>query len=188
MLFASILMPNYLNIFISWCFQTVLLEKTLQSPLDCKEIKPVNPKGSQPWIFIGRTDAEAEAPILWPCDVQSWLTGKDPDAGKDWRQIEKKVAEHEMVRWHYQCNGHESEQTQCILLSSPKGQGSSGSHVSVWSAFADLVCRLQDHSFLAHGVCCLVGETGLEACAGFLVEGAGSCPLVVRAASWPSGE
>ena len=93
------------------------------------------------------------------------------------------MAEHEMVRWHYQCNGHESEQTQCIPLSSPKGQGSSGSHVSVWSAFADLVCRLQDHSFLAHGVCCLVGETGLEACAGFLVERAGSCPLVVRAAS-----
>ena len=69
----------------NWCFQTVVLEKTLESPLDCKEIKPVNPKGNQPWICIGRTDAEAEAPILWPPDVKSWLTGKDPDPGKDWR-------------------------------------------------------------------------------------------------------
>ena len=69
----------------NWCFWTVVLEKTLKSPLDSKEIKPVNPKGNQSWIFIGRTDAEAEAPILWPLDVKIWLTGKDPDAGKDWR-------------------------------------------------------------------------------------------------------
>ena len=74
-----------------------MLEKTPDSPLDSKEIKPVNPKGNQPWIFIGRTDAEAEAPILWPPDVKSWLTGKDPDAGKDWRLKEKRVAEDEMV-------------------------------------------------------------------------------------------
>ena len=73
----------------NWCFWTVVLEKALESPLDSKEIKPVNPKGNQPWIFIGRTDAEGEAPILWPLDVKSWLTGKDPDAGKDWRQKEK---------------------------------------------------------------------------------------------------
>ena len=80
-----------------------------QSPLDSKEIKPVNPKGNQPWIFIGRT--EAEAPILWPPDVKSRLTGKDPDAGKDWRQEEKGMTEDEMVGWHHWFNGHESEQT-----------------------------------------------------------------------------
>ena len=73
----------------NWCFWTVVLEKTLESPLDCKEIQPVNPKGNQPWILIGRTDAEAEAPILWPPHEKSWLTGKDPDAGKDWRQEKK---------------------------------------------------------------------------------------------------
>ena len=73
----------------NWCFWSVVLEKTLESPLDCKEIKPVNPKGNQSWIFIGRTDTEAEAPILWPPDAKSWLTGTDPDAGKDWRQEEK---------------------------------------------------------------------------------------------------
>ena len=73
----------------NWCFQTVVIEKTLESPLDSKEIKPVNSKGNQPWIFTGRTDAEAEAPILWPPDVKSWLVGKDPDAGKDWRHKEK---------------------------------------------------------------------------------------------------
>ena len=85
----------------SWCFWTVVLEKTLESPLDCKEIKPVNPKGHQPWIFSGRTDAEAEVPILWPPDAKSWLTGKDPDAGKDWRQ-EKRMTDGWMAsptRW-----------------------------------------------------------------------------------------
>ena len=80
-----------------WCFQTVVLEKTLENPLDCKEIKPVNRKGSQPWIFIGRTDAEAEALILWPPDAKSRLLGKDPDAGKDRRQEEKETTEDEMV-------------------------------------------------------------------------------------------
>ena len=90
------------------CFWTVVLEKTLESPLDCKEIKSVYPKGNQPWIFIGRTDAEA--PILWPPDVKSWLTGKDPDAGKDRRQEEKGVTQNEMVGWHHQLRGHESEQ------------------------------------------------------------------------------
>ena len=73
----------------SWCFWTVVLEKTLKSPLDCKEIKLVNPKGKQPWIFTGRTDAEVEAPVLWPPEAKSWLIGKDPDSGKDWRQEEK---------------------------------------------------------------------------------------------------
>ena len=94
----------------SWApknFWTVVLEKTLESPLDCKEIQPVHPKGNQPWIFIGRTDAEAETPKLWPPDVKNWLFGKDPDAGKDWRQEEKGATGDEMVGWHHWLNGHE---------------------------------------------------------------------------------
>ena len=83
-----------------WSFWTVVLMKTLESPLDCKEIQPVNPKGNQPWIFIGRTDAEAEAPILWPPDAKNWLHGKDPDAGKDWRHKEKRAAEDTMGRYN----------------------------------------------------------------------------------------
>ena len=87
----------------NWCFQTVLLEKTLESPLECKEIQPVHPKGDQSWIFIGRTDAEAETPILWPPDARSWLIGKDADAGKNWGQEkEKGVTEDEMVGWRHQ--------------------------------------------------------------------------------------
>ena len=93
----------------NWCFWTVVLEKTPESPLDRKEIQPVNPKGNQPWIFIGRTDAEAEAPILWPPDVKSQIIGKEPDAGKDWRQEEKGTTEDEMVGWYHRLNGHESE-------------------------------------------------------------------------------
>ena len=89
-----------------------MLKKTLESPLDCKEIKPVNPKGNQSWISIGRTDAKAEVPILWPPDAKSRLIGKDPDLGKDWRQEEKGMIENEMVGWHHQLNGHEFEQTQ----------------------------------------------------------------------------
>ena len=81
----------------NWCFWTVVLEKTLESPLDCKEIKPVNPKGDQPWILIGRTDAEAETPILWPPDAKNWLIGKDSDARKDWRQEEKGTIENEII-------------------------------------------------------------------------------------------
>ena len=91
----------------NWCFWTVVLEKTLESPLDCKEIKPSNPKGNQSWIFIGRTDAEAKAPILWPHDAKSQLNGKDPNAGKDWRQEEKGTTEDEMFGWHHWLNGHE---------------------------------------------------------------------------------
>ena len=83
---------------------TVVLEKTLESPLDCKEIQPVHPKGNQSWIFIGRTDAEAQAPVLWPPDAKNWLIGKDPDAGKDWRQ-EKGMTKGEMVAWHHWLNG-----------------------------------------------------------------------------------
>ena len=91
------------------CFWTVMFEKTLESPLDSKEIKPVNPKGNQPWRFIGRTDAEAEAPILGPCNSKSWLTRKGSEAGKDWGQTEKEVTEAEMVGWHHWLNGHEFE-------------------------------------------------------------------------------
>ena len=84
----------------NWCFWNVALEKTLESPLDCKEIQPVHPKGNQSWVFIGRTD-EAETPILWPPDVKNWCIGKDPDAGKDWRREEKGTIEDEMVGWHH---------------------------------------------------------------------------------------
>ena len=104
----------------NWSFWTVVLEKTLENPLDSKETKSVNPKGNQSWIFIGRTDAEAEAPILWPLDVKNWLTGKDPDAGKDWRQEEKGTTEDEMVVWHHRLDGHEFEQA----LEVGDGQGS----------------------------------------------------------------
>ena len=90
----------------SWCFWTVVL-KTLESPLDCKEIKPVNPKGNQPWVFTGRTDSEAEAPILWPPDVKSWFIGKDPDSGSDWGQEEKGTTEDKMLGRHHQFNEHE---------------------------------------------------------------------------------
>ena len=91
----------------NWCLQLVVLEKTLENPLDSKEIKL---KGNQLWIFIGRTDAEAETPVLWPPDVKNWLIGKDLDAGKDWRREEKGMTEDEMVGWHHQLDGHEFEQ------------------------------------------------------------------------------
>ena len=103
----------------NWCFWTVVLEKTLESPLNSKEIKPVNSKGDQPWIFIGRTDAKGEAPVRWLSDMKRWLIGKDPDAGKDWRQ-EKGTTEDEMVGWHPWLNGHEFEQ----VLGDEEGQGS----------------------------------------------------------------
>ena len=93
----------------NWCFWTMVLEKTLESPLDCKEIQPVHPKGNRSWIFIGRTDAEAETPILWPPDTKSWLIWKDLDAGKDWRQEEKGTTEDEMTGWHHLLDEHEFE-------------------------------------------------------------------------------
>ena len=94
----------------NWCFWSVVLEKTLESPMDCKEIKSANPKGNQPWIFIWRTDVKAEALTLWPLDVKSWLVRKDPDAGNDWGQEEKRATEDEMVGWHHWLNGHDFEQ------------------------------------------------------------------------------
>ena len=93
----------------NWFFWTVVLEKTLESPLDCKEIQRVHPKGHQSWMFIGRANVEAETPILWPPDEKSWLIWKDPDAVKDWRQEERGMTEDEIVGWHHQLNGHEFE-------------------------------------------------------------------------------
>ena len=90
----------------NWCFWTVVSEKTLESPLDCRKIRAVHPKGDQSWVFIGRTDVDAETPILWPPDTKSWLIWKDPDAGKDWRQEEKGTTEDEMVGWHHRLNGY----------------------------------------------------------------------------------
>ena len=95
----------------NWCIWTVVLEKTLESPLDCKEIQPVHPKGDQSWVFIGRTDAEAETLKLWVPHANSWLIRKDPDAGRDWGQEEKKTTKDEMAGWHHRLNGHESEWT-----------------------------------------------------------------------------
>ena len=93
----------------NWCFWTVVLEKTFDSPLDCKEIQPVHPKADQSWVFIGRTDAEAAAPILWLPHAKSWLIGKDPDAGRDWGQEEKAMTDDEMAGWHHRLNGYEFE-------------------------------------------------------------------------------
>ena len=93
----------------NWCFWTVMLEKTLESPLDSKEIQPVHPKGNQSWIFIERSDAEAETPELWPPDAKNWLLRKDPDAGKDWRLMEKVVTDDEMVGWHHRLDEHKVE-------------------------------------------------------------------------------
>ena len=98
----------------NWCFWTVVLEKTLESSLDCKDIKPVNPEGNQSWTFIGRTDPETETPVLWPPDLKNWLICKDPDARKDWRQEEKGMTEDEMVRWCHQLDGHEFEQAAWV--------------------------------------------------------------------------
>ena len=105
----------------NWCFWTVVL-KTLESPVDCKEIQPIYPKGNQSWIFIVKTDAKAETPILWPPYVKNWFIGKDSNGGKDWRQEEKRTTEDEMVGWYHQLNGHEFEQA----LGAGDGQGSLG--------------------------------------------------------------
>ena len=130
------------------CFCPVVLEKTLESPLDCKEIQPVHPKGSQSWIFIGRTDAEAETPVLWPPDVKNWLLGKDPDAGKDWRQEEKGTTEDEMVGWHHQLEGHEFEQAPgvgdgqgSLACCSPRGRKESDTTERLnWTELNEIFC------------------------------------------------
>ena len=118
--FVVLLLLHVTTRMILEIFKLWVLEKTLESPLNCKDIKPINPKRNQPRLFIGRSDAEAEATILWPPDVKNWLLRKDLDAGKDWRQKEKGMTEDEMVRWHHQLNGHEFEQTP----GNSEGQGS----------------------------------------------------------------
>jgi len=129
----------------NWCFWTVVLKKTLESPLDSKEMKPVNPKRNKPWIFSGRTDAEAEAPILWPPDAKNWLIGKDPDAGKDWRQ-EKGTTEDEMIGWHHWLNWHEFEQA-------PGDSGGQGSLVccSPWGHKESDTIQQQSQSEFSEG-------------------------------------
>ena len=130
-------------------FWTVMLEKILESPLNFKEFKPVNPKGNQSWIFIGRTDAEAETPILWPPDAKNWLTGKDPDAGKDWRQEEKEIKEDEMVGWHPQLDRREFEQALGVgdglgsLLQSMGLQGVRAIELTDWWTRRQGFTRLQ---------------------------------------------
>ena len=121
------------------CFLVVMLEKNLESPLDSKQIKPINPKGNQSWIFIGGTDAKAEALIFWSPDAKSRLTGKDPGAGKDWRQEEKRTTEDEMVGWHHWLNGHKFEQTsgdsegqRSLVCCSPWGCKESDTRLSNW--------------------------------------------------------
>ena len=117
----------------NWYFWTVVLEKTLESPLDCNKIQPVHPEGDQSWVFIGRTDVEAEAPIFWPPDAKNWLIGKDPEAGQDWGQEEKGVTEDEMFGWHHWLNRHEFEKTL----------GDSGGQ-EAW------VTESREHGFLSH--------------------------------------
>ena len=127
----------------NWCFSTVVLEKTLESPLDCKEIQQVLPKGNKSGIFIGRTDAEAETPILWPSDVKNWLIGKDPDAGKDWRQEEKGITEDEPVGWQHQLNEQEFEQAPGVgdgqgILESCSPWGCRESYMTKWLKWTEL--------------------------------------------------
>ena len=135
----------------NWSFWTVVLEKTLESPLDCKEIQPVHPKGDQSWTFTGRTDAEDKAPILWPPDVKNWLIGKDTDAGKDWRWEEKGMTEDEMVGCCHRLNGHDFEQA----LGAGDGQGGlaccnpwghKGSGRTEWLNWTELNLLLSPHS------------------------------------------
>ena len=110
----------------NWCFWSMVLEKTLESPLDCKEVQPFLPKGDQSWVLIGRNDAEAETPVLWPPHAKSWLIGKDPDAGMDWGQEEKRRTEDEIVGWHHQLYEHEFGRTPGV------GDGQGGLACSDW--------------------------------------------------------
>ena len=134
----------------NWCFWTGALEKTLENPLDCKEIQPVHPKGDQSWVFIGRTDAEAETPIIWPPHAKSWLIGKDPDSGRDWGQEEKGTTEDEMAGWHHWLDGREFEWTPGVGdgqggLACCDSWGHKESNMTVWLNWTDwkqLWCRL----------------------------------------------
>ena len=123
-----------------WCFWTVVFEKTLESPLDCKEIQPVHPKGDQSWLFIGRIDAEAETPILWPPDAKSWFIGKDPDSGRDWGQEKKGMTEDEISGWHHWLNGPEFEWTPGV----GDGQGGLACCDSLGCKESDMTERLTE--------------------------------------------
>ena len=140
-----------------WRIDTFELEKTLESPLDCKEIQPVHSEGDKPWDFIGKTDAEAETPILWPTHAKSWLIGKDPDAGRDWWQEEKGMTEDEMAGWHHELDGHESEWTP----GDGDGQGGLACCVSWGHKESDMTERLNwtelNWTEQAIGIAC-VGE------------------------------
>ena len=157
---------------------TVVLEKTLESPLDCKEIQPVHPKVGQSWIVIGRTDAEAEAPILWPPDAKNWLIWKDPDAGKEWGQEEKGLTEDAMIGWHHWLNGHEFEQAPGI----GDGQGSLAccsvwgrkeSDMTEWLNWPELLMRLSvvlDVYWLYFVVCVMPAEVFCSFYLFFIIE------------------
>ena len=128
----------------NWCFWTVVFEKILESPSDCKEIQLVHSEGDQSWVFIGRTDAKAETPILWPPDVKSWLIGKDPDAGRDWGQEEKEMTEDEMAGWHHRLDGHEFEWTPGVGdgqggLSCCDSWGGKESDTTEWLSWTELM-------------------------------------------------
>ena len=128
----------------NWCFWTVVLEETLESPLDCKEIQPVHPKGNQPWVFIGSSDVEAESPVLWPPDAKNWLTWKYPDAGKDWGQEEKGTTEDQMVGWHHWLNGHGFGWTLGVSdgqggLACWSSWGLKESHTTEWLNWTELI-------------------------------------------------
>ena len=122
----------------NWCFWTVVLEKTLESPLDCKEIQPVHPKGNQSWVFIGRTDVEAETPILWPPDAdrKGWLIWEDPEAGKDWRQ-EKGMTEDEMVGWHHWLNGHDLSKLWELVMDREAWRAAVHGVTKSWTSLSD---------------------------------------------------
>ena len=149
----------------NWCFWTVVLEKTLESPLDSKESQTVPPKGNQSWVFIGRTDAEAETSILWLPDVKNWLTWKDPDAGKDWRQEEKGMTEDEMIGWHHWLNGHEFEWTPgvvdgqgSLVCCSPWGWKKSDTEQLNWTELIDVLTSSKGHcDFKALAFCSVYG-------------------------------
>ena len=141
----------------NWCFWTVVLDETFESHLVCKEFQPVSPKGNQSWIFIGRTDAEAEILILWPPGIKSWFIGKDPDAGKYWRQEEKGTTEYEMVGWHHWLDGHEFELASeagdahwSLACSSPWGRKESST--TEWLKWTELNCMLEHHAELWAGM------------------------------------
>ena len=121
----------------NWCFRTVVLEKTLESPLDCKEIRPVHPKGNQSWIFIGKTDAEVETPVLWPPYAKSRLTGKDSDAGRDWGQEEKGTTEDEMAGWHHWLDGHESSELWGLVMDREAWRAAIHGVTKSWTQLSD---------------------------------------------------